>query len=86
MFGGDPEYVPIWSGGSAVIGFVRICSGLFGVDNGKFCQSLSTFVNLCHGLVTVGQAGAVSLRREGLAWVIGRVGLAVAARCVRPPT
>ena len=29
MFGGDPGGVPIWSGRSAVFGFVRICSGLF---------------------------------------------------------
>jgi len=28
---GDPSGLPIWSGRSAVFGFVRICSGLFGM-------------------------------------------------------
>ena len=41
---------------SGLFGFVQGCSGLFGVDSGARCQLLSTFVNLCHGLVTVGQA------------------------------
>ena len=31
VFGSDPGGVPIWSGRSAVFGFVRFCSGLFGV-------------------------------------------------------
>ena len=31
VFGGDPRGVPIWSGRSAVFGFVQGCSGLFGV-------------------------------------------------------
>ena len=29
VFGGDSGVLPIWSGRSAVFGFVRICSGLF---------------------------------------------------------
>ena len=32
--GGDSRGGPIWSGRLAVFGFVRICSGLFGVDRG----------------------------------------------------
>ena len=31
VFGGDPGYLSIWSGRSAMFGFVQVCSGLFGV-------------------------------------------------------
>ena len=34
VFGGDLGGGPIWSGRSAVFGFVRICSGLFGALGG----------------------------------------------------
>ena len=65
--------VPIWSGCSAVFGFVRICSGLFrvvrdapeGLTTVSFVNPCQPGVNLCHGLVTVGQGRVAWLWGEG---------------------
>ena len=68
---GDLRGVPIWSGRSAVFGFVRICSGLFrfvrgvlersagmaeGLTAARFWQPLSTFGNLASTSVKFWQA------------------------------
>ena len=52
VFGGDPGGFPIWSGRSALFGFVRICSDLFRVVR-DVVKGLTTGVDGVVGAVAI---------------------------------